>query len=60
MQKEIRERHAGAMGEEHKRFVDFHEQGKLVQPELPGKVIAGLVVAAGKGLSGGFYRWVIS
>ena len=39
------------------RFIDLHATGKLLRPEQPGEVIAGLVVNAPPGLSGQFVSW---
>ena len=58
MQRDIREKHAGAMDQEQvKRFTKAHEDGKLVKPEQCGHVIAMLAVSAQKGLSGKFVGW---
>lgn len=59
MQREIREEHAAAMGDEiHKVFVNYHKTGKLLKPDQPGAVIANLVLRGTKQLSGGYYRCV--
>ncbi|KAF2205006.1 NAD(P)-binding protein [Delitschia confertaspora ATCC 74209] len=58
MQKEIREKHDMAMGEETSRkFKELKEEGKLLKPEQPGNVIARLALDAEKGLSGRFLSW---
>ncbi|PSN66981.1 NAD(P)-binding protein [Corynespora cassiicola Philippines] len=58
MQREIREVHREAMGEENaKRFKGFKEEGVLLRAEQPGHVIAKLAVGAGKELSGKFLNW---
>lgn len=57
MQREIREKHAEAMGaESHKKFTIMHENKHLLRPEQPGAVIANLAMRATKELSGGYYR----
>lgn len=38
-------------------FVAAHADGKLLQPEAPGHVIAALAVRAAKSLSGQFVSW---
>lgn len=58
MQREIRERHAHAMGDHHEKFVKLKENGKLLKPEQPGHVIARLALEGGKPLSGQFLEYV--
>lgn len=58
MQKEIREVHHDLMDEkDQQKFTTAHAEGKLLKPEQPGNVIARLVVAADKNLSGQFLSW---
>lgn len=47
----------GAMGDFHSKFVDLHEQGKLVNPQDCGHVIASLSISGSKDLSGKFLSW---
>lgn len=58
MQKQIREDGAykAEMGEGHQRYVDLHNEGKLLKPEQPGRVIANLVINGKKELSGQFLK----
>jgi NAD(P)-dependent dehydrogenase (short-subunit alcohol dehydrogenase family) len=51
MQKNLRSEYLGVIGE---RFVNAYKEGKLVQPEQPGHVIAKLVLDAPRDLSGKF------
>ena len=39
------------------KFHGLHREGKLVRPEQPGGVIAGLAVRGEKSLSGKFLSW---
>jgi len=39
------------------RFIGLHERGELLDPALPGGVLAGLALQAAKGLSGTFVSW---
>jgi len=58
MQREIRDRHGEAMGEEsHKKFTGLHIAGKLLRPDQPGAVIANLVVRGERELSGKYISW---
>ena len=61
MQRDIREKHAEAMGpKDSERFVKLKEEGGLLRPEQPGHVIAKLAVAGKEeieGLSGKFLNW---
>ncbi|TRM67744.1 hypothetical protein BD626DRAFT_105531 [Schizophyllum amplum] len=58
MQRVIRETGAVGMTEKgHQQFVQQHAEGKLVKPEQPGHVIAGLALSAPKELSGQFVSW---
>lgn len=55
MQEELRSQHLGALGpEDGQRFVNAHEEGKLLRPEQPGHVIAKLAIDAPRELSGQF------
>lgn len=42
---------------DHQSFVQAKENGKLLAPELPGRVIAGLALRAPLSLSGQFVTW---
>ncbi|KAF2678380.1 short chain dehydrogenase-like protein [Lentithecium fluviatile CBS 122367] len=58
MQREIREVHRGAMSEgDAAKFQGLKRDGGLLKPELPGRVIARLAVAAGRELGGRFLNW---
>lgn len=58
MQREIRDVHVGAMSaKDGEKFAGLKSGGKLLRPEQPGHVIARLVVAGGKELSGKFVNW---
>lgn len=58
MQKEIRELGGAGMPEsEHDKFVQLHEQGKLLAPELPGRAVACLALHARHEWSGQFMPW---
>ncbi|KAI0803802.1 short-chain dehydrogenase [Xylaria sp. FL0064] len=58
MQKQIREEgHIGMPPEVHASFVAEHEEGRLLNPNQPGTVIAKLAIAATKALAGKHYRW---
>lgn len=58
MQRQIREVHASSMDQaDIKKFTNAYEQGKLVQPEQCGHVIAKLAVYAPNELSGLFLSW---
>ncbi|PGH23023.1 hypothetical protein AJ80_02938 [Polytolypa hystricis UAMH7299] len=58
MQDELRANHMDVLGPEHgARFANAHKEGKLLRPELPGHVIAKLVLDAPHELSGKFLTW---
>ena len=57
MQREIREVHKDSMGEENKKFQEFHQTGQLLKPEQPGHVIAKLSLEAPKEFNGQFLSW---
>ncbi|KAL1661574.1 hypothetical protein GGG16DRAFT_110220 [Schizophyllum commune] len=58
MQRVIREKGVGHMTEKgHQQFVQLQADGKLVRPEQPGHVIAGLALEAPHELSGQFVSW---
>eukprot|EP01117_Protostelium_nocturnum_P002592 TRINITY_DN1334_c0_g1_i1.p1 TRINITY_DN1334_c0_g1~~TRINITY_DN1334_c0_g1_i1.p1 ORF type:complete len:261 (-),score=87.88 TRINITY_DN1334_c0_g1_i1:58-840(-) len=44
----------GMNKEDHKVFIKLHEDGKLLEPEVPGYVMASLVIRGEKDLSGSF------
>lgn len=55
MQRELREDHATNLEPQmHSKFTTVHKEGKLLQPEQPGHVIAKLVLDAPKTLTGKF------
>lgn len=61
MQRELREDHATNLDAEmHSKFTGVHKDGKLLQPEQPGHVMAKLVLDAPKELSGHFHSYVLS
>lgn len=61
MQRELREDHATNLDAEmHSKFTGVHKDGKLLEPEQPGHVMAKLVVDAPKEISGHFYSYVES
>ena len=58
MQREIREKHHGAMDKDDAaRFAELKKNGGLLKPEQPGHVMAKLVLDAPKELSGKFLSW---
>ncbi|KAJ5343583.1 hypothetical protein N7541_008296 [Penicillium brevicompactum] len=58
MQRELREDHATNLDAEmHSKFTGVHKDGKLLEPEQPGHVMAKLVLDAPKEISGHFYSW---
>ncbi|KAI8576141.1 hypothetical protein K450DRAFT_258207 [Umbelopsis ramanniana AG] len=57
MQGLIRQEGKASMGDFHSKFVDLHEQGKLVDPQDCGHVIASLSISGSKDLSGKFLSW---
>lgn len=59
MQQEIREKHAQAMGNHHGKFTKLKEDGKLLEPEQPGHVIARLALGCGNELSGEFLKYAL-
>jgi NAD(P)-dependent dehydrogenase (short-subunit alcohol dehydrogenase family) len=60
MQREIREKHNLAMDpQDATKFANLKKDGKLLQPEQPGNVIARLVLDAPKELSGRFISYVL-
>lgn len=57
MQREIREEHQTNMPPEaYKKFDEAHKNAKLLKPEVPGHIIARLVLDAPKKLSGRFIK----
>ena len=57
MHREIREEHQTNMpAEAYKKFIEAHKNAKLLKPEIPGHVIAKLVLDAPKKLSGRFIK----
>ena len=40
-----------------KSFVREYEEGRLLRPEGPGYVLAGLALGAGKSMTGQFVNW---
>ena len=59
MQRELREDHATNLDAEmHSKFTGVHKDGKLLEPEQPGHVMAKLVLDAPKEISGHFYSYV--
>lgn len=55
MQRELREvHHPGMQEKDSAKFIALHTNGYLLRPELPGHVMAGLVVDGPKDLSGEF------
>ncbi|KAI0468823.1 short-chain dehydrogenase [Xylaria cf. heliscus] len=58
MQKQIREEgHASMSPDVHASFVAEHENGRLLNPDQPGTVIANLAISATKTLTGKHFRW---
>jgi len=58
MQREIREEHNFVMDpQDVTKFANLKKDGKLLQSEQPGNVIARLVLDAPKELSGRFISW---
>ncbi|KAJ5624765.1 Short-chain dehydrogenase/reductase SDR [Penicillium lagena] len=58
MQRALREDHATTLDNEmHSKFTTVHKDGKLLQPEQPGHVMAKLVLDAPMDLSGRFLSW---
>ncbi|KAM5434617.1 putative benzil reductase [(S)-benzoin forming] [Microsporum ferrugineum] len=58
MQHHLRCQHLGILGpKDSAKFVNAHEEGKLLKPEQPGTVIGKLVLGATEDLSGKFITW---
>ncbi|KAK5635750.1 hypothetical protein RRF57_011462 [Xylaria bambusicola] len=58
MQKQIREEgHISMSPDVHASFVAEHENGRLLNPNQPGTVIAKLAIGATNALTGKHYRW---
>lgn len=57
MQNNIRDNHGQAMGDSHSKFVDLYETGGLLKPEVPGAVIANLVLEAKGDFNGKYLRY---
>ena len=58
MQRDIREKHSGAMDpKDAERFAELKTKGGLLKPEQPGHVIARLALEAPKEFSGKFLTW---
>ncbi|KAI1427173.1 short-chain dehydrogenase [Xylaria sp. FL1777] len=58
MQKQIREEgHHGMSPDVHASFIAEHENGRLLNPDQPGRVIAKLAIGATNTLTGKHYRW---
>lgn len=58
MQETIRqEGREGMPAESHRRFVAYHEEGELLPPEVPGRVLALLALYAPAEWSGEFVSW---
>jgi len=58
MQAAIREEgREGMPADSHRRFVAYHEEGELLPPEVPGRVLAVLALHAPAGWSGEFLSW---
>jgi NAD(P)-dependent dehydrogenase (short-subunit alcohol dehydrogenase family) len=58
MQAVIREQGSEGMTEDsHARFVDLHEEGALLPPELPGRALAAVALHAPHPWSGQFIQW---
>ncbi len=61
MQEVLRTKGAGVMDDkDHATFLQAHEGGGLIHPDLPGGVIAKLVLSATPDLTGQFLRYVSS
>ena len=56
MQRDIREKHEKAMGEGREKFVELHKSGRLLKPEVPGAVVASLVIRGARELSGRYFK----
>lgn len=60
MQRELREDHATTLEPQvHSKFMAVHKEGKLLQPEQPGHVMAKLVLDAPSLLTGKFLSYVL-
>lgn len=58
MQATIREEgREGMPADSHRKFVAYHEEGELLPPEVPGRVLAVLALYAPAGWSGEFVSW---
>ncbi|KAL1843911.1 hypothetical protein VTJ49DRAFT_6854 [Mycothermus thermophilus] len=57
MQKELRERGEAMAKKDYEGFIADFEEGRLVKPELAGKVLARLVLDARGELSGKYFKW---
>ncbi len=47
----------GMSTSDHQRFLDYHEQGELQPPEMPGRALAALALRAPHEWSGEFLAW---
>ncbi len=58
MQGVLRERGADSMQRaDHQKFLDYHADGKLLPPEVPGRALAVLALYAPPSWSGAFLQW---
>lgn len=57
MQKLIREQGKESMQDEHQKFIDLYDAGKLVSPEQSGSVLVNLAIKPPHHLSGKFHSW---
>lgn len=58
MQRTIREQGRDGMpAQSHQKFVQYHEQEELLPPEVPGRALVALALAAPHEWSGEFLRW---
>ena len=57
MQAELRETHAiGMQKKDVAKFFALHKEGKLLEPDQPGRIIASLVLDGAKDLSGKYFK----
>jgi NAD(P)-dependent dehydrogenase (short-subunit alcohol dehydrogenase family) len=52
-----REGQAGMQADDYQKFVQYHSDGKLLPPELPGRALALLALYAPHQWSGEFIQW---
>jgi len=57
MQRTLRDKGEGPMGNDHQKFKSLHEEGKVLAPELPARAFADAAEHASIALSGQLLAW---